>query len=129
MAAGSASGLGGSEITGVRVDVEDHVGRIVSNDRVGVGGHVIEESIYSFHCFFCWCCLLRCNLTQRTQYCHVHRPPVIQENTHDLLDTLFASLIEGLAFIRWGEILGRPSEYNGVGDKGSVLFSGGGRMG
>ena len=52
MAAGSASGLGGSEVTGVRVDVEDHVGRIVSNDRVGVGGHVIEESIYSFHCFF-----------------------------------------------------------------------------
>ena len=46
MAAGSASGFGYSEITGVRVDVEDHVGWVVSNDRVGVGGHVVQESIY-----------------------------------------------------------------------------------
>ena len=42
---------------------------------------------------------------------------------------LLAPLIKGLAFIGWGEILGRPSKDDIVGDKGGVLFSARGGMG
>ena len=58
MVAGSTSGLGYIEVTGVGVDVEDHVGRVVSDDHIGVGGHVLEESIHPFRCLFSQCCLM-----------------------------------------------------------------------
>ena len=53
VAPGSASGLGGSEVAGVGVDVEDHVGWVVANDCIGVGGWPCNRGKYlPFPLFF-----------------------------------------------------------------------------
>ena len=64
VAAGPAVGLGGGEVGGVAVDVEDHVTRVIANDRVWMGRHVVEELVDSLSCFFCWFSLLPRDLTQ-----------------------------------------------------------------
>ncbi len=50
--------LGGTEIEGIGVYVEDHVGSSVSDFCIGVRLHVVEELVYTSECLFSGCTLL-----------------------------------------------------------------------
>ncbi len=61
VATDSAAGVGRCEVACVGVDVEDHVGGVITDDGLWVGGHVIQEGIDPFHCLLGGLRLLCCD--------------------------------------------------------------------
>jgi hypothetical protein len=65
---GSAVGVCFGKIRCIRIYVEDHVGRMKTDRRIGVCCQVVEQLLRFGHCLLRSLCLFACNRTE----CHEH---------------------------------------------------------
>ena len=109
--------------------VENHIGGVVTNFCLGMGGHVIEELIDSFHCFLGGVGLLACYFTEGHQYCQIHCPAIIQKTSNNLLYSFLPFFIQRFTDIFGGQFLCCFSIFYRIREVGGILFAFGGGMG
>ena len=77
------------------MDVQYHVGRVVTYRRVWMCVHVIEKLIRSLHRLFCGARLLAGKLVEGVCNCWIAGSPVEQKTATYLLDAMYLFLVEG----------------------------------
>ncbi len=113
------------KIRRVQMDVEDHVGSMKTDHRIGVCCQVVEQLLCFGNRLLCAFCLLACNCTECHEYCEVDSACIIQDASNYMLDV---SVAEGGRRIRRERMLGFAAKLFGLGSIRTMLRPGRGDM-
>ena len=115
MATRAAARLGLCEIRCIAVDRQNHVAGVISEDRVRVGGNIVEEIQCLLHCARGRRGLVGSNSAERDQHGGVNGAGIVEECSCHLLDEFCVFFVkQGGVVLGWGVLNLGPIRGNGM---------------